>query len=123
MILIDTNVIIRWLNDPKQIKKEGRKEIENIDQNIFYSVASLWEIGIKTNSGKLKIDSAYWRLIDEDFSHLNITKRHVLADPALPAIHKDPFDRIIIAQAIVEDLTIITSDRLFTEYPVKVIIA
>ena len=122
MILIDTNIIIWWLENPYQLPDSVRLEIENPNQPIYYSVASLWEIGIKKKKGKLKISDDYLDFLDqEQFEVLNINRPHVLKVSELDLIHNDPFDRIIIAQAITEGLTIITSDKIFEKYPVNLL--
>ncbi len=122
MKLIDTNVIIWWLENPYQLPEPIRQEIENPTQSIYYSVASLWEIGIKKKKGKLKINDNYLSFLDEEkFQILNINRPHVLKAADLDLIHHDPFDRIIIAQAITEGLTIITSDKIFEKYPVNLL--
>lgn len=121
-VLIDTNVIIRWLEDPKLIAKVPRSIIENIANEVFYSVACLWEIGIKKKTGKLSIEDNYEFLIEEQsFQHLDINKNHVRRVSELELHHRDPFDRIIIAQAISENLSIVTSDTTFEKYPVNII--
>ena len=121
-VLIDTNVIIRWLEDPKLIAEVPRNIIENVKNEVLYSVACLWEIGIKKKTGKLKIEDNYESIIEEQsFRHLDITKNHMRQVNELDRYHRDPFDRIIIAQAISENLSIITSDDTFEKYPVNII--
>jgi PIN domain nuclease of toxin-antitoxin system len=121
-VLIDTNIIIWWLEDPSQIKTDAREIIENPDNQIYYSVASIWEIEIKRKVGKLNITENYIELIDNElFQCLSILKNHVLKISNLEFHHHDPFDRVLIAQAIEENLTIITSDKLFKKYPVKIL--
>lgn len=102
-----------------------RKIIGDPDNTICLSIVSLWEIAIKINIGKLLLSSPLAEIIKNldlmDINLLQIESQHILCLEKLEIIHRDPFDRLIISQAIVEDLTIISADEIFPSYPVKVI--
>jgi PIN domain nuclease of toxin-antitoxin system len=92
----------------------------NEDNDLLFSSASIWEIIIKKglNRRDFQIDPAalYWGLLDNGYTELDITSRHALLVASLPAVHKDPFDRILIAQAKAEDAALLTSDKTLSRY-------
>ena len=94
--------------------------LENRENEIFISIASLWEISIKTSLGKLAINGSYETVIDDvienEIEILPINFIHTVKQNKLPFHHKDPFDRIIIAQSIVEEMNLLSSDKIFDEY-------
>lgn len=96
-----------------------------LDGQCLYSVASLWEIAIKQSQGKLDIDASISELDHTfrraGFHRLPIAPSHLDRIKALPGIHRDPFDRLLVAQALEEDLTIVTRDGLIPQYPVKTV--
>lgn len=98
-----------------------REQIQSPGNKNFVSIASLWEIAIKTNIGKLEIKYPLDQLIPLDFEILPVLVPHLLAYQKLPLYHRDPFDRILIAQAQTDDLTIITKDPNFPLYEVSVL--
>ena len=123
--LIDTQILILYIGGDKRLDKKIVSIIDNPDNEIYLSSASLWEMAIKISLGKLKIDIPFnemefflkemdFILLDLDFIHFN-----VLLD--LPFHHSDPFDRLIIAQALAENLPIISLDRKFSLYSAPVI--
>lgn len=123
MFLLDTHVIIWTLYDYKQLPDR----VVNIMQNeeCCFSVASLWEMAIKSGLKKLELDQSI-RQIADSFSEGGIHIRSITPDDCdivkrLPAIHKDPFDRIIIAQAMADRMTIITKDNFIPQYNVKTV--
>ncbi len=117
--LLDTHILIWWLYDHPNLASIFRDCIADPNNEIVVSVASMWEIEIKRNLGKLTIDENYFQAIEEeDFTILPIFASHTLALRNLPDIHKDPFDRILIAQAQCEKLTIMTQDAIIPRYPV-----
>lgn len=125
-ILIDTQCWLWAMEDPSRFRPETRKLIEDQTNEIFFSAASSWEILIKTSLGKLALpeDSAQYissRIREENFTELAIEVSHTLALSKLPMHHKDPFDRILIAQSISENIPILTSDKIFKKYPVQLI--
>jgi PIN domain nuclease of toxin-antitoxin system len=95
--------------------------IDNPDNELLFSAASLWEVAIKRGLGRedFKVDVRLLRrgLLDNGYSELPIISDHVVATESLPPIHKDPFDRVLVAQATVEGVTLLTIDSLVAQYP------
>ena len=119
MLLLDTHVLLWWLDDPAALEAPARRLIADPRNRVFVSAAVAWEITIKRQLGKLEApDDLEIALEEERFQHLPITVRHALAMAELPAIHGDPFDRIQIAQALLEGLTIVTRDATIPSYDV-----
>lgn len=123
--LIDTHVLIWHLEDDAQLPLERSAVIDDPENESLVSIASLWEIAIKLSLGKLKLSRSlddFIRVFDSSTtSLLPIAPDHVISVAHLPFHHKDPFDRIIIAQALTEGIPIITSDSDFAEYGVSTI--
>ncbi len=118
--LIDTHTFL-WFNEGSpQLSQTARALIEDKGNEIFISIASLWEISIKTALGKLNIKGAYDTVIDDVIEYemelLSINFAHTVTQNKLPFYHKDPFDRIIVSQAIVENMDLISKDDIFDDY-------
>jgi len=123
-ILLDTHVLIWSLANSPDLGAKAKELIITGDNLIFVSAASIWEIAIKKSIGKLKApDNLLEELTLHRFTLLDINAEHALAVEKLPDIHKDPFDRMLIAQAGVESLQLITADSQVRKYPVSVIAA
>ncbi len=125
-LLLDAQVIVWWLNGDRKLGPGTRRAIELEATEVRVSAASLWEIAIKVAIGHLEFDepfdTAALRVAEYSrFQPLSITVRHALAAGALPLHHRDPFDRMLIAQAQLEDLTIVTSDAAFDDYDVRTV--
>lgn len=124
-ILLDTHVLLWVAGDPKQLSAQARKLLEDPQNQLYFSAASLWEISIKNKLGRtdFKVDLPVLRrnLLDYGFEEIAINSAHTLAVEALPNIHKDPFDRMLVAQTIVEGIMLMTADSAVAEYPVAVI--
>ena len=119
-LLLDTHVLLWWLDDPGLLSKKARNAIAQGDNMIFVSAAVTWEIAIKKALGKLDApDDLQDVMAAERFQPLPITIPHAMAIAALPAIHQDPFDRIQIAQTKLESLTLVTRDRFIQQYPIS----
>ena len=121
-MLLDTQVLLWAAGDSSRLSDVGhRAMIEAPDNELFFSAASLWEISIKHSLGRVdfQVDARALRrgLLDNGYSELPITSEHAVAIESLPPIHKDPFDRILIAQATVEGFTLLTADALVAKYP------
>lgn len=117
--LVDTNIFLWSLNGDKKLKGEIKEIIENPKSQIFISIASAWEISIKNRVGKLPLKTTLNKCFEIlDFEILDINLIHILEFNKLPLHkdHKDPFDRILISQARVENLTFITSDEKIWKY-------
>jgi PIN domain nuclease of toxin-antitoxin system len=123
-ILLDTHVLLWWLDDNPALSKKARAHISDGNNLIFVSAVVIWEIRIKQNLGKLDIPQDFRRVVEQQpFEFLVITIEHAHAVGDLPAVHRDPFDRMLIAQAKTEGFTILTRDRLFKKYKVPTISA
>jgi PIN domain nuclease of toxin-antitoxin system len=122
-ILLDTHAAIWFFEDDKRLSKSATEIIYNLENMIYVSIASLWEVGIKISSGKLKftggIDGFIETIYKNEFSLLDISPEHIKKATELPFIHRDPFDRMMTAQAIIEDMTIMTVDENIVKYDVR----
>lgn len=116
-LLLDTHVFIWWLSDDKHLSKKARSLIKNA-QEIYISSASIWEAGIKIQIGRLNVEmnELVAAIENEGFLELPITTAHAAYVTTLPHHHRDPFDRMLIAQAICEPLRFLTVDEKLKEY-------
>ena len=118
--LIDTHVFLWFVENAKNLSETARNHIEDESKDIFISIASLWEISIKTALGKLYIAGKYETVIDDLTDNLieilPINFAHTVEQNRLPFHHRDPFDRIIVSQAISESMNLISADEIFDEY-------
>jgi PIN domain nuclease of toxin-antitoxin system len=124
-LLLDTHVWIWWQRSDRRLGREARERIERADE-VVLSAASAWEIAIKSGLGKLTLppDADVGRELELDgFRLLPISVAHAAAVRQLPPIHRDPFDRMLVAQAGLEGLTIVTSDKVMARYGVAVMAA
>ena len=122
--LLDTHVLLWWLDNPRQLSRQAKKAIEDGRNHIYVSAAVAWEIAIKKSLGKLEAPDDLDEMIDANrFSALPVTIAHALGVLALPDHHRDPFDRILIAQALHEGLPLVTRDQEIAKYPVPQILA
>ncbi|MCX5922051.1 MAG: type II toxin-antitoxin system VapC family toxin [Candidatus Dependentiae bacterium] len=118
--LLDTHILLWWLANDKKLVKKTRDLIANPSNNIIVSTVSIWEIVIKKSLNKLIApDNLKEVIISNDFSILSITADHALYLEKLPMIHNDPFDRLLIAQSLVEKVTLITADEIIPKYDIK----
>jgi PIN domain nuclease of toxin-antitoxin system len=119
--LLDTHLLLWAAAEPRRLSKQARALIDNPDNDLLFSAASLWEVAIKRGLGRddFKVDARLLRrgLLDNGYSELPIISDHVVAIDSLPPIHKDPFDRILVAQATVEGVTLLTIDSVVRRYP------
>ena len=120
-LLLDTHVLIWWAGR-KRVVPAAADAIRSPENEVFVSVASVWEAEIKAASGKLKLTAELAaEPAEHGFSPLDINARHAVAAARLPQHHNDPFDRMLIAQAQLEGLTIVTRDPVFDRYSVAVL--
>jgi PIN domain nuclease of toxin-antitoxin system len=121
--LLDTHAIIWYFEDSPKLPQNIADLIDDPEINICICSASLWEIAIKMSLGKLKIpiifDEILFNIKDGDYDILQIKDEYLLKLLELPFLHKDPFDRLLIASALAEDLTILTADENIQKYDVK----
>ncbi len=121
--LLDTQALLWWLTDDSQLGRQARELVEDPGNDVLVSMVSLWEIAVKTRIGKLQADIK--EITDavrrEGFTLLDIGITHLLTLAGLPVHHRDPFDQLLIAQAITEDATFISEDRNTARYPVRMV--
>ncbi len=120
--LIDTHVLLWWMDNSNKLSQKEKDVISKSDNLILISSAVIWEIRIKESLGKLKIPSDFFSTVQKGgFQFLSIDAVHTNYLEKLPLHHRDPFDRILISQAILENLTIITHDAIFKKYEVSLL--
>jgi PIN domain nuclease of toxin-antitoxin system len=119
--LLDTHLLLWAAGQPERLSQPARELIENPDNVLFFSAASIWEIAIKSSLGRedFKADSRLIRrgLIDNGYREVAISSEHAAGVQALPLVHKDPFDRLLIAQSLVEGMPLVTVDPILSQYP------
>jgi PIN domain nuclease of toxin-antitoxin system len=126
-ILLDTHLLVWLVGASDRLPAVAQQVIQDADNEIFFSSASIWELSIKYASGKLGIElpprMLYRVLIESDCRELAVTSKHALEVDALQPIHKDPFDRILIAQAMSEGMLLLTSDETIAQYnaPIRLV--
>jgi PIN domain nuclease of toxin-antitoxin system len=120
-LLLDTHVLLWAAGQPEKLSTEATALLNDPQNELLFSAASIWEIVIKHSLGwdDFKANASQLRrgLLDNGYTELPITSDHTLALESLPPIHKDPFDRLLIAQAITEGILLLTADSLLTKYP------
>jgi len=122
-VLLDIHSVLWFFEDDEKLSKSAIEVICNNENNKFVSIATIWETAIKYSIGKLKLDGGIDGFIesidDNGFLLLEISPEHTKAVTQLPFIHRDPFDRMLIAQAIIEDMTIMTVDENVIKYEIN----
>ena len=119
--LLDTQIVLWGAREPARLSPRAAAILKT-ESDVFVSAASLWEIETKRQIGKLTVDIDLERhLLDHGFRELAITGRHAREVGRLPLIHRDPFDRILAAQALAENLTLVTADRDLARYPIRTV--
>jgi PIN domain nuclease of toxin-antitoxin system len=120
-LLLDTHLLLWAAGNPDRLSAAARSSIENPENELLFSAASLWEVVVKRGLGRddFQVDARLLRrgLLDNGYSELPIVSDHVVATESLPPLHKDPFDRVLVAQATVEGITLLTTDSLVAQYP------
>ena len=120
-ILLDTHLLLWAAGMPERLPAPARTLLEHAETEPMVSVASLWEVTIKSGLGRadFSVDPRLLRrgLLENGYSELDVTGAHATAVDLLPPIHKDPFDRILVAQAQIEGLTLLTTDAVVARYP------
>lgn len=125
-LLLDTHAFLWWVDGAPGLGRRARAAVSNPDNEVFVSIASCWELAIKISLGKLRISQNLDRFVPEQlrlngFSLFAIELRHVVGVAGLPFHHRDPFDRLLAAQALRDQLTIVSADRVFRKYGVTVV--
>jgi len=121
-LLLDTHAFLWWLSDWEQIAESTREAIADPDNEVFVSAVSGWEIAIKKARGRLAAPSNLAAVVeDRGFTHLPLTFEQAERTAALPNHHRDPFDRGLVSQAILNGMTIVTPDEAIARYPAPVL--
>ncbi|WP_017294558.1 type II toxin-antitoxin system VapC family toxin [Geminocystis herdmanii] len=125
-LLIDTHIFIWFINDNPLLSNDLKDVIEDSNNQIYLSLASLWEMSIKYNLKKLKLSTSYEEFIETEVNQsclnlLNIEIKHFKINANLPLYHRDPFDRLIISQSIAENMPLISVDSAFSLYSITLI--
>jgi PIN domain nuclease of toxin-antitoxin system len=120
-LLLDTHVLLWAAGEPQKLSKKARRLIDDRNNILVYSVVSLWEIVIKQSIRRddFRVDARVLRrgLIDNGYAELAVTGAHAVALDTVPPLHKDPFDRMLLAQAQAEGITLLTADTEIARYP------
>jgi len=119
--LLDTHLLLWAADQQERLSADAVGLISDPANELFFSAASLWEIAIKQGLGRedLKVDARLLRrgLLDNGYSELPVASEHAVAIDSLPSLHKDPFDRMLVAQAMIEGITLLTADSILAQYP------
>lgn len=122
-LLLDTHIALWWLADDPSLSKTIRSHLGNTENVVFVSAATVWEVAIKSSIGKLEIDSSWIDALEADgYRQLPITWNHAETARRLPMVHRDPFDRMLIAQAMEDRLTLVTADETIPTYAVQCLV-
>ncbi|CAG9186343.1 type II toxin-antitoxin system VapC family toxin [Cupriavidus pampae] len=120
-VLLDTHLLIWAASSPEKLPAEAMALMQSREIELFFSAASIWEIAIKRGLGRsdFRVDPRVLRrgLLDNEYNELPIGSEHAVAVESLPPLHKDPFDRMLIAQATVEGIILLTKDSTVGQYP------
>ncbi|TPN31738.1 type II toxin-antitoxin system VapC family toxin [Mesorhizobium sp. B2-3-3] len=120
-LLLDTHLLLWAASEPDRLPFAALAEIEDPSNELLFSAASLWEVAIKRGLGRddFTVDPRLLRrgLFDNGYRELPVTSEHAVAVDGLPPIHRDPFDRILVAQANIEGITLLTTDNIVARYP------
>ena len=123
-LLLDTHLLLWAAGSPERLPSVARELLDAPENTPIFSSASLWEVAIKSGLGRrdFRIDARLLRrgLLDNGYDELPITGEHAVALDGLPPIHTDPFDRMLIAQSMVEGITLLTADPLIAQYPAPI---
>lgn len=121
ILLLDTHLLLWTALRTRRVPDQARILIDDPENQLFFSVVNIWEIAIKRGLGRddFSVEPALLRrgLLDNDFRELTIVSDHAIASALLPLIHRDPFDRMLIAQAAVEGMILLTADPIVARYP------
>ena len=120
-LLVDTHLLLWAAGQPEKLSRAARRVLDDPDVRLWFSAASLWEVAIKHSLGRedFRVEPVRLRrgLLDNGWRELAVSSEHAVATLDLPPLHKDPFDRMLLAQARVEGLSLVTSDELLARYP------
>lgn len=120
-LLLDTHLLLWAAGEPDRLSTEAHSLLDNLGNELLFSAASIWEVSIKRGLGRkdFGVDPRLLRrgLLDNGYVEVPIRSDHVVAIDSLPKVHKDPFDRVLVAQATVEGITLLTTDSFLAQYP------
>ena len=124
--LLDTHVLLWWVLDDPRLSRLSRDALADDSSRLLWSVASTWELAIKANLGRLRFEVPLGRFLDRHVEEqgleiLGIEQAHALRVESLPRLHRDPFDRMLVAQSLVESIPLLSADPRFAEYGVDVV--
>lgn len=121
-LLLDTHVLLWWLDDPSRVSEAARDRISDSENEVLVSAVSCWEIAIKRGLGKLSAPHDIEYVIAQcGFAELAVSIAHSMETELLPLHHRDPFDRMLIAQAVCESATLVSYNRMFERYGIPLI--
>lgn len=125
-LLLDTHAFLWWISDDARLSGRARTLLVDGQNDVFFSAASAWELAIKAGAGRIVLPGDPDRFVAEQvavnaFQVLPVHIRHALKVFGLPSLHRDPFDRMLVAQAVVEEMPILSADPQLAQYPVEVI--
>ena len=120
LLLLDTHLLLWAAGQPERLSRRAKNEIDDPANEVFFSAASLWEVAIKSSLGRddFQVEPRVLRraLIDNGYTEIPVTSEHAVTVDSLPPLHKDPFDRLLLSQAIVEGVTLLTTDSQLARY-------
>lgn len=123
-LLLDSNALLWWLDHDAPLDPDVRAMVDDVANQVAVSAATVWELGIKAASGKLRVPANLLELLDaQEVDVLGVTALHGAAAAALPLHHRDPFDRMLVAQAKLDDYVLVTADRRLADYGVATVAA
>lgn len=124
-LLLDSHAFLWWADTLERLSPRALAACESVENALYLSLASLWELQLKLNLGKLQLNGTLADIITKQRGQglqlLEIAPDHIYATAKLPMIHADPFDRLLVAQATVEEMTLVTADRKLVEYQVGIL--
>lgn len=120
-LLLDTQLLLWAAGQPERLPKAARKLLDDPRNELIFSAASLWEVAIKNSLGRedFRVEPRLLRrgLLDNGYTELPVTSQHAVSIDGLPPLHKDPFDRLLLSQALSEGITFLTTDSSLAQYP------
>ena len=120
-ILLDTHAVLWWHSDDRRLSPAARRAIQRADL-VLVSAASAWEVALKLGSGKLRLDGSFDEIVIRNgFTELPVTLRHARQFSVVPMRHRDPFDRMLVAQAMTEKAALVSRDRALAAYGIDVL--
>jgi PIN domain nuclease of toxin-antitoxin system len=122
-LLLDTHVLLWSAESPEKLSPKARRELENPTNILFFSAASIWEVAIKVSLQKLALSMSSQQLVEalvgSDFTELPVSSAHAAKVASIPFHHRDPFDRLLVAQAEIEQMTLVSKDAILDAYEIR----